>query len=265
MIERREVGKPAQITFTCDFHELVTGDLCAGQPVRLSYDPRRIAPAEDIPIIFGGPQRPVTVFIRFRDDAPALSIEVASAGKAAVPDEDPTGQGSMLKTRVQIPDDAQRVSIWFLYVSANGKSCQDNDYGRNFNFRFPRQDITVLDADVSDDPQKRLGRFSVSVEAASCIDDISVRFYSLGSTSSIHHEAKLLRSDVGTAPNRSIWSVAGLVVPYEAVIRFKIFYWVSGIRYKDDNSGHYYLAPQPLKPQIPPPPASLATAAQAWK
>ena len=45
MIERARAGKPAEITFTCDFHELVGGDLRPGGSVLLRYDPLRIVPA----------------------------------------------------------------------------------------------------------------------------------------------------------------------------------------------------------------------------
>ncbi len=44
MIERLGAGKPAEITFTCDFHELVGGDLRPGASVLLRYDPLRIVP-----------------------------------------------------------------------------------------------------------------------------------------------------------------------------------------------------------------------------
>ena len=47
MIATAYVGKPAQITFTADFHELLEGDLRPGEPVTLRYDPRRIVPAGD--------------------------------------------------------------------------------------------------------------------------------------------------------------------------------------------------------------------------
>ena len=45
MIERLWLGKPAEISFTCDFHELVAGDLRPGAALLLRYDPHRIVPA----------------------------------------------------------------------------------------------------------------------------------------------------------------------------------------------------------------------------
>jgi hypothetical protein len=52
--------------------------------------------------------------------------------------------------------------------------------------------------------------------------------------------------------------------PRQAVVRFKLFYRMGRHRFKDDNGGHYYVAPQPEPERPPPPAAELAKAALAW-
>src|SRR5512147_3256369 len=120
MIAKAYVGKPAQITFTADFHELLEGDLRPGEPVTLRYDPRRIVPAGD-PYIFGSPQHPINAFAQFRDEGPvSQEVLTSPAGIVAEPKYDISGsRGSMLAATITVPDDAQRVIIWFSYLAAS--------------------------------------------------------------------------------------------------------------------------------------------------
>ncbi|MGZ9082930.1 MAG: hypothetical protein ACXW3U_12600, partial [Rhodoplanes sp.] len=93
MIERLGAGKPPEITFTCDFHELVGGDLRAGGPVLLRYDPLRIVPPGE-PYRFGDPDRPVVAHLRFHQGATLIDVPLHSpAGLVPCPDVDSTGQG----------------------------------------------------------------------------------------------------------------------------------------------------------------------------
>jgi hypothetical protein len=47
-------------------------------------------------------------------------------------------------------------------------------------------------------------------------------------------------------------------------VQFKLYYWIGEVRYKDDDSGLYYLAHQGEPERVPPPPAALAQAVKAW-
>jgi len=265
MIKRRDADKPAQIIFTSDFHEVVTGDLRPGHHVVLSYDPKRIVPREQ-PYVFGDPNRPIEAFVQFRDGEPATNAVLESpSGILVEPDEDITGQGSMLKARFMVPDEADLVIVWFSYLSTSGAMLYDNDHGTNYYFGFPSRDIAVLSATVVSDPQTPYSGFAVSIAAAKSVEAMSVRFRSVSDPKAEGNEVKLEKTGQSDDHGRPIWSVAGVAVPYRSVVRFKVFYWIGGLRYKDDNGGRYYLAPQPPAEEVPPPPKELVDAAAKWK
>jgi hypothetical protein len=61
-----------------------------------------------------------------------------------------------------------------------------------------------------------------------------------------------------------VWELSPLEVPGNAIVRYKLYYWIGGVRYKDDNAGEYYLAPQPPPETVAPPPPDLLDAAKRW-
>jgi hypothetical protein len=266
MLKRREAAEPAQITFTSDFHELVTGDLRPGHPVVLSYDPFRIVPKGD-PYVFGDPARPVIGSVQFRNGEAPLTLALHSPGGIIHhPDRDRSGQGSMLTARFIVPADADRISVWFSFVSASGEVVYDSDYGANFNFSFAGRDVAVLSATVDRATAPGPSSFSIRVATAGEIEAVSVGYHRAGDLAGRGGEVRLAKkTDEMDPQGRSIWSITGVAVPNSAVLRFKVYYWIRGRRFKDDNSGHYYLAPQPKPEHIPPPPPELAKAARAWK
>jgi uncharacterized protein DUF6209 len=263
MIERVHAGKPAQITFTRDFHELVIGDLRPGAAVDIRYDPQRIVP-EGEPYLFGDLARPIIAHARFRDGDQAIDQPLESpAGAVIHPDTDVTGQGSMLSTSFSVPEDAQRVTLWFSYTTTAGDTRYESDYGANYCFGFPCRQIAVLSATVTGDPQASSSRFALSVAADIAVEEVAVRFYVVADPACAKHDARLRRTEKSDPLGRAVWSI-GVPVPRQAVVRFKLFYRLGSHRFKDDNSGHYYLAPQPEPDRPPSPPAELAKAALAW-
>ncbi len=263
MSERVHAGKPAQITFTRDFHELVSGDLRPGAGVDIRYDPKRIVPDGE-PYLFGDPGRPIVAHARFRDgDQPIARPLESQAGIVVHPDIDVTGQGSMLSTSFSVPENAERVTLWFSYPSAAGDTRYDSDYGANYCFGFPCRQIAVLGATVTGDPQASSGDFALSVAADAAVEEVAVRFYIVADPACAKNHATLRRSQESDPLGRAVWSV-NVPVPRQAVVHFKLFYRVGLHQFEDDNGGHYYLAPQPEPDRPPPPPAELARAALAW-
>lgn len=265
MIARAYAGKPAQITFTSDFHELLEGDLRPGEPVRLRYDPRRIVPAEDS-YVFGSPKYPINAFARFHEgEAVAREILVSPAGIVTQPKYDISGQGSMLEASVDVPADAEEVVIWFSYLAATGEMHFDNDDGKCFRLRFPSADVQVAEATVVSNAAKKKGEFSLSVAAIDAVNAVNVRYRIAGNAEFGHHEVSLTKSAQKDKQQKPVWSATGIAVPPQSTVQFKIFYWIGETRYKDDNSSRYYMAPVPAAETVPSPPKELAAAAMAWK
>ncbi len=100
MIERTAARRPARMSFTADFHELVRGDLARSSSVLLRYDPLRIVPPGDA-YVFGDPNRPVMVHARF-GGAATVTLPLASrVGILPERPNDKTGNGNMLVGRSQ--------------------------------------------------------------------------------------------------------------------------------------------------------------------
>lgn len=264
MLHRLEAQYRSQITFTCDFHELVTGNLKAGTALRLSYDPLRIVPAGE-PYTFGDPQRPVTAHVQFGAGSPVVLVALTSPGMTDTPDRDATGQGSMLKGKLDIPAEAEMLSIWFSFARLDGSIVYDSDFGVNFNFRFPEHDLMDLDSNVVVDLAKNAGLFFLHLSTISIVDRVTVRFGKAGVSREHNDELPLHEVAMSTDPGRKAWAIEDVVVPRAAVISFKVFYWIGGVRFKDDNTGHYYLSPPRPAEHVPPPPPELAQAALYWK
>jgi hypothetical protein len=254
---RRE---PPRITFTHDFHELVRGDLRPGAVLTLRYDPLRIVRPED-DYVFGDPGRPVVAHLLFRSGEPPLDRTLQSRlGMLSTPDIDRTGNGSMLTAQVPIPDDADRLEIWFTYASRRGLE-YDNDQGRNFWFGFTEAEFRLIDTDVV--ARDGGAEFRVRVAAAKDVDKVTVRLRPVTAAAFEKIELDLARTDEvdGDWP---VWSLAGVQLPAGAHVLFKLYYWRAGVRYKDDNEGRYFPSPPPPVEIVPPPPPELAEAAKAW-
>jgi hypothetical protein len=265
MIERAFSQVPPRITFTNDFHELLYGDLRPRAELVIRYDPKRIVPADE-PYRFGDPNSPIVAHAVFRSgQAPMSKTLVSPAGVLDHPNVDATGKGSMLETSFLIPKNAEEVNLWFSYAGPRCGMCHDSDEGRNFRFGFVAEQIKLLSADVVSDPQRPYSGFSVRVAAVSAVERVSVRFRVVGDPQFGKQELDLAKTGDTEPPGWPIWEVAGVAVPYQAVIHFKLFYWTAGTRYKDDNNNQYYLAPQSAAEKVPPPPKELVNAAKAWK
>lgn len=261
MVERLWCGKPAGIAFTCDFHELVTGDLRRGEPVLLRYDPYRIVPADE-PYRFGDPARPILAHLQFHDGAPTAEVALQSpAGIVACPDVDPTGQGAMLGAAIDVPADAAQFVVWFSFAAAGGVVRYDSDFGANFRFGFASRDVDAVRATVHRRPGEATDRFEVSLEAAAGIEAVSVPFLILDDPGRRH---ELGLQPAARTPDGRSWA-ASVAVPHGAVVRYKLCYWIGGRRLVDDNAAAWYLAPEPGREPLPPPPPALLKAAAAWR
>jgi hypothetical protein len=265
MMQRVLAGKPAEITFTCDFHELVAGDLRPDAPLLLRYDPHRIVPAGE-PYRFGDPDRPVTAHVYFRDGAPRLDLALRSpAGIIPCPDVDLTGQGSMLSASLVVPSDADLLIIWFSYRSAEGTVHYDSDYGVNYRFGFPSREIDVVQAEVSGRRDGTADRFDLVVRAAPEVEGVTLQYFLTVDPTCAKRDIRLQRANHDVAHPEMVRWAAYADIPHRAIVRFRLCYWIGGRRLIDDNTGAWYLSPQPHFDQAPPPSAALLEAAAAWR
>ena len=265
MIRRDYIGSPARITFTHDWHELLTGDLRPGHDLGINYDPLRIVPRDE-PVAFGDPAWPVFAHARFRSNGPVTDVELVSpAGLVETPVIDPTGRGSMLYGNVTVPEDAELVSIWFTYRTTRGEERRDDDNGITFCFRFPSQDIVPRAATVTPEVRTESAQFAVELAAVPEVEKVAIRYHVVNDPRAAAGEVDLRRSSEHDEEGRIIWSHAGVSVPVGALIKYKVHYWIGGFRYKEDNSSSYFLAPQQPAETVPPPPKELIEAVRSWK
>ena len=58
----------------------------------------------------------------------------------------------MLSAHLAMPADADLLIVWFSYKSAAGAVHHDSDYGANYRFGFPCQEITIVKAIITGGP-----------------------------------------------------------------------------------------------------------------
>ncbi len=256
-MQRPFENQPAQITFTSDYHELVEGDLRPGRPVTLRYDPDRLKPPAEY--TFGDDSHPIHAQAKYRMGDEITSVPLRGP-RILHPDRDPTGQGSMLTGRLEVPDDADHLELWVHGEMPDGARW-DSDDGRNFWFRFPYLDLPSVSARV-EKASDASAVFTLEVTARPYVGGVRVRSRDMASRDPVTQEQDLAES--GAAREDRLWRLQAPAAA-GAVIRFKLYYRVAERWYKDDNSSRYYLAERDdARVAVPPPPAALADAVDKW-
>jgi hypothetical protein len=167
----------------------------------------------------------------------------------------------MLTAATVVPADAAFVELWVCGKMPDEERW-DSDYGVNYWFRFPYIDIEIASAEVTVQDEAN-ARFRLNVTTAADVEAVRVRFSDVSTRVRVRRDEPLRAGD-RTERLRRRWSFEDAVAP-TALIRFKLYYWLGGHRYKDDNSGQYYLANRPeLREEVPPPPAAHVAAERAW-
>ncbi len=257
-MERRFLNRAPQITFTSDFHELLQGDLRPGATLTLRYDPIRLSlPAK---YTFGDPAWRISAHVRSRPDEPV--VDVSLTGRITpTPDLDPMGQGSTLDGQATIPEGAQFVELWFS-AEREGQTWWDSDHGVNFWFRFPYSDLDIERAAVSLDRGHGNGTFLLTVTSVLEVSGVFIRYSDLTTVARVKVDREL--ASQGVVTGRKVWRFEE-AIPGSGLVRFKLYYWIEGRRYKDDNSGGYYVADRAgIAEMVPAPPHDLIAAEAAW-
>ena len=169
----------------------------------------------------------------------------------------------MLTASIEVPSDAETVVLWFTYESPESGLHFDSDGGQNFWFPFVSEQIKVVAADVVTDAQAGRSEFLLTAAAAPNVEQIAVRVQPTDGAP-IAPDPELNKTQETDAAGWPLWSVR-VPVPFKAIVRFKLFYWLQGVRYKDDNSNRYYLAPRPPAETLPPIPKELVDVLRSGK
>jgi hypothetical protein len=248
-----DLGKPAQITFTYDYHELVTGDLKANANCHISYDPLRIVPQEGT-YLHGHPHQPIVAHIRFQENGITESKELISpSGTIDDPHTSLTGQGSMLVQDFLVPDVAEELIIWFSYRDPEtGEIYYDTDNNTHFHFRWPYHDVWIRKANVVDNKTSTSSIFELEIGAIPSISQVKVNLSIINSQEPLKEIISLNDTNSIDVGNK-IWLLQQ-PVPKGAIVRFKVYYDLNGRKYKNDNASKYFFAPQPEPIKFPPPP-----------
>ncbi len=235
MLERTHAGVPALLTFTKDYREFLRGDLVPGGSVEIYFD------AERLPQVIDQPEAFIDCHVAFWNGKPPTAYRLESYGgllqhKAG----NEPGGGSMLSGRIDIPQNAQQLELWFTATIGNSQLAYDSDMGKNFSFPFVQQDVRVLDADV------RSGRFSVSLETARGVSDPFLDYRVTNKQPIAPKPTRVGLSPAGKAADGwDKWVTPEVRVPDGAVVSFSLTYRRGTHEYFDDNHHAGYLAPRP--------------------
>lgn len=239
MLKRRGKGQDPQCVFTSDFHQLVRGDLLYGRCV-IRYDPHRIVPHDEIPTL-PATQQPILAAVRFHPAGTVWQGELRfPAGSGIVPDEDPTGQGTMLEIECGIPEGCDELECWFSYVDSTGQTRWDSAGGSNFWLRFPTHDLEIMKAEISGAPGGALDTFHLEVESLPAVASIAVRWRYANAINDARHQQALVEAEEG-AKKRWTLPAASAGVAWDTPLAFDLVYSVNGHFYTEDNGGGWFV------------------------
>jgi uncharacterized protein DUF6209 len=239
-----------EMIFTRDFREFVRGEFRPGSKVTIRYNPYRIVPpGEDYR--FGDPARPVVAHLQFKEGGPVTDVTLVSL--IGSPDHIPDWTERhvpKLDGEVTIPEDADWVTIWFSYKSGDGREVYDSNWGKNYRFRFYREEISILDSFIRDLPDKPLNEFVCRIASDPKVEWMKVR-YRVDNVRPLPPMTvvDLHRTDQVTKDGKIVWETRGVLVPNDAVVAYDIVYSIDGRPFKDNNQGSFFLAclPEVLK------------------
>ena len=237
---RQNAGFRPQITFTSDFHELVTGDLVPG-PCELRYDPLRLVTAGDA----ATEHHNIRAYVRFHPVGSEWqgTMDLPS-GLPLAALADSTGQGFMLKTTFDIPQGCDELEVWFSCTHDDGRTHWDSDMGKNHWLRFGIADLTLKAAKIKIAKKKTAAQdtFELDIATKSKVESVSVR-WRLTNSPQAPRVITALTCSSDTATGKT-WASpdGGIPVPKGAVVAFDIVYTVEGRAFTDDNQGRWYIA-----------------------
>ncbi len=237
---RANQGARPQITFTSDFHELVTGDLVPG-PCSLRYDPLRLIALGDA----AGETHHIRAYVRFHPSrAEWQGAMELPAGLPLADLADPTGQGYMLATTFDIPEGTDELEVWFSCTHEDGHTHWDSDFGKNHWLRFGLADLAIQSVKVSPAKAKGAAQDTLLVDLVTKpkIDSVSLRWRITSQPGAPRQITPLVVASLTDAGKNWSAPAGGIPVPRGATIAYDLVYTVEGRTHTDDNQGRWYIA-----------------------
>ena len=119
MFRRTFADNAPHITFTGTWEQLPFGNLVPGATALIAYDPNRLP--EERSTYNGAPTWSITAFYRFSPNGPVASrqLDIQTGDVVARFSDDPV-EATMMTTSIEIPSDAEELSLWFLNTGRSG-------------------------------------------------------------------------------------------------------------------------------------------------
>lgn len=245
MTRRLFSNDPARIVFTKDFRVVVRGDLLPGRRAKVLYDAARL-PLERSDEN-GVKAWTIKAFYKFSEDGPVSEIDLwTQTGAIQTKMSNDTAEGTVMVCHIDIPDDVDHVTLWFLNTGKSGAQYWDSNFGKNYIFRFMVEDFQVDVAEVVSDPAKPMDWFVIKATAAPDLTDLVVEYRVVNQPagtpvgeSSPPESMQLETAGPPATSGKRKWSGTA-PVPQNAVIKFSFKYTAWGNVHSDSNSGHGY-------------------------
>ncbi len=230
----------SHLIFTKNFHQQVRGKLQPGSKCIITYDPLRLIPLTTN-YLHGDSAFPITAHVKFDSAEEPLDLLLYSEiGITNAPVIREDGLGSMLTATFTIPEDSKEFTVWFSLRDPAGALKYDSNYGQNFHYRFPREDIKVLKASITSDPKQPQAELEFQLQADAQINSVSIHFRQTNK----QKITGTIDLNLEKAAKMNLWTSGIVKVPFGAVIAYEIAYHAGGKEFKLNNNGDYFIMPK---------------------
>jgi hypothetical protein len=245
MSQHVEPASRPEIVFTRDFRENIHGGFHPGASVTISYDPYRVVPPGDN-YRFGDPARPVVGHLQFTEGGQVTDLVLVShSGMLDHVSDWKDRRVPMLHANITIPDRADWLTIWFSF-SSGGREVYDSNWGKNYRFRFYRDELKIIASTVRELPGKPLNEFACRLSVDPGVEWVKARYrVTNAGPESPQIVVDLRRTGEIDDAGNTIWETHGVLVPNNAVVAYDVIYFADGHPFKDNNQGAYFLACRP--------------------
>lgn len=229
------------ITFTKDFRQLVHGNLEPGTTVMIVYDAERLPNERSTDN--GQKAWTIQAFYKFTEQGEVRSTDLWSeTGEVLTKVDNEPGEGTMMICSIELPADADHLTLWFLNTGKTGAQFWDSNFDRNYIFRFVTNDFHITSVRVVPDTTKPMSWFEMQIVAQPEIYDLIAAYGIMNAPTQTKTEHHLVLTPSSSLNSEGLRPWSGRTpVPQNAVVQFTITYNAYGNPHRDTNSGKGYL------------------------